>query len=56
MQFIAPFVVKKGHRRMPVVAFILTICGITVLLLQPVFAANTYVIKDGDVVLFRFNV
>ena len=51
MQFIAPFVVRKHHRLMPVVAFVLTVCVITVLLLQPVFAANTYVIKDGDQVM-----
>lgn len=48
MQFMAPFVVKKGNRFAPVVAFVLSMCVLVVLLSQTVFAQNTYVITDGD--------
>lgn len=48
MQFIAPFVVKKGNRVAPVVALILTAGVLIVLLAQTAFAQNTYVITDGN--------
>lgn len=48
MQFIAPFVVKKGNRIAPVVVLVLVVSVLVVLLAQTASAQNTYIITDGS--------